>query len=59
MTHAFPFPTAVTGPDGQAAPEELDGQDYQMEMMKMLREVMSRESVTSAVVGWSVKTVGR
>lgn len=39
VTHAFPFPTAVTGPDGQAAPEELDGQDYQMEMMKMLREV--------------------
>lgn len=44
VTHAFPFPTAVTGPDGQAAPEELDGQDYQMEMMKMLREVMSSRS---------------
>lgn len=42
MTHAFPFPTAVAGPDGQATPEELDGQDYQMEMMKMLREVMSQ-----------------
>lgn len=39
MTHAFPFPTAATGPDGQPAPEDMDGQDYQMEMMKMLREV--------------------
>lgn len=39
VTHAFPFPTAATGPDGQALPEDMDGQDYQMEMMKMLREV--------------------
>lgn len=42
VTHAFPFPTAATNPDGQAVavPEEgMDGQDYQMEMMKMLREV--------------------
>ncbi|CAM9192798.1 unnamed protein product [Ectocarpus sp. 6 AP-2014] len=39
VTHAFPFPTAAAGPDGQPAPEDMDGQDYQMEMMKMLREV--------------------
>lgn len=49
VTHAFPFPTTVTGPDGQAAPEELDGQDYQMEMMKMLREVRA-VGVSSAIV---------
>lgn len=39
VTHAFPFPAAVTGPDGQALPEDMDGHEYQMEMMKMLREV--------------------
>lgn len=39
VTHAFPLPTASTGTDGQAVPEDMDGQDYQMEMMKMLREV--------------------
>lgn len=39
VTHAFPFPTAAVLPDGQPAAEDMDGQDYQMEMMKMLREV--------------------
>ncbi|CAM9490258.1 unnamed protein product, partial [Sphacelaria rigidula] len=39
VTHAFPFPTAAAGPEGGPRPEEIDGQDYQMEMMKMLREV--------------------
>lgn len=50
MTHAFPSPTAATGPDGQALPEDMDGQDYQMEMMKMLREV-SREEAFPVRVG--------
>ncbi|CAN0352233.1 unnamed protein product, partial [Discosporangium mesarthrocarpum] len=39
VTHSFPFPNANLGPDGQPMAEDMDGQEYQMEMMKMLREV--------------------
>ncbi|KAJ1447551.1 hypothetical protein M885DRAFT_542395 [Pelagophyceae sp. CCMP2097] len=57
ITHCFPFPAprekdeavpaaAATGED--AATENLDGEEYQMEMMKMLREV----NVDNNCVGW-------
>ncbi|CAM9509558.1 unnamed protein product [Chrysoparadoxa australica] len=45
VTHSFPFPTTKEGDTPDVA---TDGQDYQMEMMKMLREV----NVDNNTVGW-------
>lgn len=49
ITHSFPFPTGsdhkpVGGEDG----DELEGHEFQMEMMRMLREV----NVDNNCVGW-------
>lgn len=56
VTHSFPFPTVkeVENQEGfgavqaEAAHSGSDGQDYQMEIMKMLREV----NVDNNCVGW-------
>mmetsp|Transcript_16831 Transcript_16831/g.39890 ORF Transcript_16831/g.39890 Transcript_16831/m.39890 type:complete len:335 (-) Transcript_16831:23-1027(-) len=57
VTHAFPFPESnksdlvVKGGDGDAGLDDdagLDGHEFQMEMMKMLREV----NVDNNCVGW-------
>ncbi|CAM9647634.1 unnamed protein product [Phaeothamnion confervicola] len=48
VTHSFPFPTAKQSVEGAPAPDDIDGQEYQMEMMKMLREV----NVDNNCVGW-------
>jgi translation initiation factor 3 subunit H len=61
VTYAYPFPASNTDGEGRngdrerdrdaegAAPkEEIDGNEYQMEMMKMLREV----NVDNNCVGW-------
>jgi len=48
VTHSFPCPSpAAEGEDG-VSPEDVDGQEFQMEMMKMLREV----NVDNNCVGW-------
>jgi len=54
VTHCFPFPTPKSREDygdglevGDGS-DDLDGEEYQMEMMKMLREV----NVDNNCVGW-------
>ncbi|CAM9315122.1 unnamed protein product [Heterosigma akashiwo] len=46
ITHSFPCPSE--NPEGEGANEGIDGQEFQMEMMKMLREV----NVDNNCVGW-------
>lgn len=54
ITHCFPFPQAAPVVEDEARGDEatqidmLDGEEYQMEMMKMLREV----NVDNNCVGW-------
>lgn len=54
VTYAYPFPATKTENDSREAhadgaqKEDMDGNDYQMEMMKMLREV----NVDNNCVGW-------
>jgi translation initiation factor 3 subunit H len=51
VTHAFPNPDAGRGGGGGAGPdhvEDMVDEDYQMEMMRMLREV----NVDNNCVGW-------
>jgi len=55
VTHCFPFPApqekdefSETSNPANAAANDMDGEDYQMEMMKMLREV----NVDNNCVGW-------
>jgi translation initiation factor 3 subunit H len=53
VTHCFPFPAPKSrdygdGIDLEDSIEDLDGEEYQMEMMKMLREV----NVDNNCVGW-------
>lgn len=46
VTYSFPFPQPKS--DGEADSEEVDGANYQMEMMKMLRDV----NMDNNCVGW-------
>lgn len=52
VTHCFPFLAPKSAPEHEdvigAAEEDVDGEAYQMEMMKMLREV----NVDNNCVGW-------
>jgi len=56
VTYAYPFPASKADPDTRAErdpsegtpKEELDGNEYQMEMMKMLRDV----NVDNNCLGW-------
>lgn len=51
ITHAFPFPQPASATDNLAPPSdtaELDGTEFQLEMMKMLREV----NMDNNCVGW-------
>lgn len=53
VTHCFPFPSpgdreSYGDVDSGSVIEDLDGEEYQMEMMKMLREV----NVDNNCVGW-------
>jgi translation initiation factor 3 subunit H len=49
VTYCYPFPTSVKGDDEDGGhKDEIDGQDYQIEMMKMLRDV----NMDNNCVGW-------
>jgi translation initiation factor 3 subunit H len=48
VTHAFPFPDSGTVDAPTGTSENDDGQDFQLEMMRMLREV----NVDNNCVGW-------
>jgi translation initiation factor 3 subunit H len=49
VTYAYPFPAANKGDaDGDSGVEDLDGGEYQIEMMKMLRDI----NVDNNCVGW-------
>jgi translation initiation factor 3 subunit H len=48
VTHAFPFPDSVSPDAPTGANEDDAGQDFQLEMMRMLREV----NVDNNCVGW-------
>lgn len=48
VTHAFPFPESGTVDAPTGTSENDDGQDFQLEMMRMLREV----NVDNNCVGW-------
>mmetsp|Transcript_2633 Transcript_2633/g.3360 ORF Transcript_2633/g.3360 Transcript_2633/m.3360 type:complete len:334 (+) Transcript_2633:1-1002(+) len=47
VTHSFPCPSS-SSEDQEIPSEDVDGQEFQMEMMKMLREV----NVDNNCVGW-------
>mmetsp|Transcript_10849 Transcript_10849/g.16517 ORF Transcript_10849/g.16517 Transcript_10849/m.16517 type:complete len:338 (+) Transcript_10849:63-1076(+) len=51
VTYSFPFPTTVDA-DGEGAVVASDGQNYQIEMMKMLRDV----NMDNNCVGWYQST---
>lgn len=48
ITHAFPFPDSRGGHDKDGDDSALDGHEYQIEMIRMLREV----NVDNNCVGW-------
>lgn len=48
VTYAYPFPAAKSGEADGSAEGDLDGGEYQIEMMKMLRDV----NVDNNCVGW-------
>lgn len=48
VTYAYPFPAAKSGETDGSAEGDLDGGEYQIEMMKMLRDV----NVDNNCVGW-------
>lgn len=55
VTYAYPFPIASkteVDEEGNNIKDELDGQDYQIEMMKMLRDV----NLDNNCVGWYQST---
>jgi translation initiation factor 3 subunit H len=48
VTYSYPFPTLKPEGEGEETRDDIDGQDYQLEMMKMLREV----NMDNNCVGW-------
>jgi translation initiation factor 3 subunit H len=48
VTFSYPFPTAAKGDDEGHNKDDIDGQEYQIEMMKMLRDV----NMDNNCVGW-------
>lgn len=48
ITYSYPFPIPKSESETSEGAEELDGTDYQMEMMKMLRDV----NIDNNCVGW-------
>jgi translation initiation factor 3 subunit H len=48
VTFSYPFPAAVKGEEEGHNKDDVDGQDYQIEMMKMLRDV----NMDNNCVGW-------
>ena len=50
VTYSYPFPTSKS--EGDDEKDDLEGQDYQLEMMKMLRDV----NMDNNCVGWYQST---
>jgi translation initiation factor 3 subunit H len=48
VTYSYPFPARRLDGDGEDGVEDIDGQEYQIEMMKMLRDI----NVDNNCVGW-------